>query len=153
MKCPFCSHVSTRVIDSRSVENDSAIRRRRECLDCKKRFTTYEKYENHSVIVIKKNKEREKFDKNKILKGMIQSCDKRKVPLELLEKTADEIEFEINHLNKGEIESQIIGDKVMERLKKIDQVAYVRFASVYREFTDVEAYLSEIQRIKEKTEE
>ncbi len=153
MKCPFCNHKSTKVIDSRAVENDNEIRRRRECLHCKKRFTTYEKYENHSIIVIKKNKEREKFDKNKILNGMIQSCEKRKVPLEVLEKTAEEIEFELNHLNQSEIETNLIGEMVMERLKNIDQVAYVRFASVYREFKDIDSYLLEIEKIREKTEE
>lgn len=153
MKCPFCNHKSTRVIDSRAVENNSEIRRRRECQDCKKRFTTYEKYENHSIIVIKKNKEREKFDKNKILNGMIHACEKRKVPLEVLEKASEEIEFELNHLNQSEIETALIGEMVMERLKNIDQVAYVRFASVYREFKDIDSYLLEIEKIKGKTEE
>ena len=153
MKCPFCNHQSTRVIDSRAVENNSEIRRRRECQDCKKRFTTYEKYENHSIIVIKKNKEREKFDKNKILNGMIHACEKRKVPLEVLEKASEEIEFELNHLNQSEIETALIGEMVMERLKNIDQVAYVRFASVYREFKDIDSYLLEIEKIKGKTEE
>ncbi|MGO4987950.1 MAG: transcriptional repressor NrdR [Gallicola sp.] len=153
MKCPFCNHQSTRVIDSRAVENNSEIRRRRECQDCKKRFTTYEKCENHSIIVIKKNKEREKFDKNKILNGMIHACEKRKVPLEVLEKASEEIEFELNHLNQSEIETALIGEMVMERLKNIDQVAYVRFASVYREFKDIDSYLLEIEKIKGKTEE
>src|SRR5699024_7962175 len=115
--------------------------------------TTYEKCENHSIIVIKKNKEREKFDKNKILNGMIHACEKRKVPLEVLEKASEEIEFELNHLNQSEIETALIGEMVMERLKNIDQVAYVRFASVYREFKDIDSYLLEIEKIKGKTEE
>lgn len=152
MKCPFCNHPNTRVIDSRAVENNSQIRRRRECLDCKKRFTTYENYENHSIIVIKKNKEREKFNKNKILNGMIHACEKRKVPTDILEKATEEIEFELNHLNQTEIDTNLIGEMVMEKLKEIDQVAYVRFASVYREFKDIDSYLLEIEKIKGKTE-
>lgn len=148
MKCPFCKHESSKVIDSRAVEKNTQIRRRRECLHCNKRFTTYEKYENHSIVVIKKNNERQKFDRNKILRGMIQSCEKRKVPVHELEKATDEIEFEINHMNQTEINSSIIGELVMEKLKDIDQVAYVRFASIYREFKDIDSYLLEIERIK-----
>lgn len=149
MRCPFCNSVNTRVVDSRQVDNETSIRRRRECNDCKRRFTTYEKYEINSLIVIKKNQERESFDRNKILNGMIKSCYKRKVPLEILENATKEIELEINHLNKKEIPSSEIGELIMEKLKSIDKVAYIRFASVYKEFQRVESFYEELEEIKD----
>lgn len=149
MRCPFCNSVNTRVVDSRQVDNETSIRRRRECNDCKRRFTTYEKYEINSLIVIKKNQEREAFDRNKILNGMIKSCYKRKVPLEILENATKEIELEINHLNKKEIPSSEIGELIMEKLKSIDKVAYIRFASVYKEFQRVESFYEELEEIKD----
>ena len=149
MRCPFCNSVNTRVVDSRQVDNETSIRRRRECNDCKRRFTTYEKYEINSLIVIKKNQEREAFDRNKILNGMIKSCYKRKVPLEVLENATKEIELEINHLNKKEIPSSEIGELIMEKLKSIDKVAYRRFASVYKEFQRVESFYEELEEIKD----
>lgn len=148
MRCPFCDSLNTRVVDSRQVESETSIRRRRECVKCKKRFTTYEKYEINSIVVIKKNQEREVFNNNKILKGMIRSCYKRKVPLEVLEEATREIELDINHLNLKEIPSSVIGELIMEKLKKIDKVAYVRFASVYKEFKDVSSFYDEIEKIK-----
>ncbi len=148
MRCPFCNSTNTKVVDSRQVDSETSIRRRRECNDCKKRFTTYEKYEINSLIVIKKNKERETFNSNKILKGMIRSCYKRKVPVEVLEEATKEIEIEVNHLNLKEIPSSVIGELIMEKLKEIDKVAYVRFASVYKEFQDVNSFYDEIEKVK-----
>lgn len=148
MRCPFCDSTNTKVVDSRQVDSETSIRRRRECNDCKKRFTTYEKYEINSLIVIKKNQERETFNSNKILKGMIRSCYKRKVPVEVLEEATKEIEIEVNHLNLKEIPSSVIGELIMEKLKEIDKVAYVRFASVYKEFQDVNSFYDEIEKVK-----
>lgn len=149
MRCPFCNSVNTRVVDSRQVDSETSIRRRRECNDCKRRFTTYEKYEINSLIIIKKNQEREAFDRNKILNGMIKSCYKRKVPLEVLENATKEIELELNHLNKKEIPSSEIGELIMEKLKNIDKVAYIRFASVYKEFQRVESFYEELEEVKD----
>lgn len=148
MRCPFCDSTNTKVVDSRQVDSETSIRRRRECLSCKRRFTTYEKYENNPLIVIKKNQEREAYDRNKILNGMVRSCYKRKVPMEDLEKATKEIEIEINHLNLKEVPSSLIGEIIMEKLKEIDKVAYVRFASVYKEFQDVSSFYDEIEKIK-----
>lgn len=149
MRCPFCNSTNTRVVDSRQVDSETSIRRRRECNDCKRRFTTYEKYEINSLIIIKKNQEREAFDRNKILNGMIKSCYKRKVPLEVLENATKEIELELNHLNKKEIPSSEIGELIMEKLKNIDKVAYIRFASVYKEFQRVESFYEELEEVKD----
>ena len=149
MRCPFCNSTNTRVVDSRQVDSETSIRRRRECNDCKRRFTTYEKYEINSLIIIKKNQEREAFDRNKILNGMIKSCYKRKVPLEVLENATKEIELELNHLNKKEIPSSEIGELIMEKLKNIDTVAYIRFASVYKEFQRVESFYEELEEVKD----
>ncbi|MDO5026231.1 MAG: transcriptional regulator NrdR [Tissierellia bacterium] len=150
MKCPFCGFQDSKVIDSRPTEDYSAIRRRRTCLSCGKRFTTYERYEDQSFVVIKKDLTREAFSRNKLLNGMIRSCEKRPVPMSVLEKSVDEIEIELNHLNQKEITTAYIGDLVMEKLKKIDKVAYVRFASVYREFEDVETFYDEIENLKDE---
>ncbi|MDR1573843.1 MAG: transcriptional regulator NrdR [Clostridiales Family XIII bacterium] len=146
MRCPFCENNDTRVIDSRPTEEGHAIRRRREC-DCGKRFTTYEKVEEVPLIVVKKDGGREGFDRNKILNGIIKACEKRPVPMAVIEKIVAEIERGLNNMMEKEMSSSIIGELVMERLKEIDEVAYVRFASVYRQFTDVNTFISEIESL------
>ena len=147
MKCPFCENTETKVIDSRPTEEGHAIRRRRECENCGKRFTTYEKAEEMLLMVIKKDGRREAFDRSKILSGIIKSCEKRTVPLAEIEKVVDEIERGLNNTMEKEIESTFIGELIMEQLKKIDEVAYVRFASVYRQFTDVNTFVAEIEKL------
>ncbi len=152
MKCPFCSFLDTKVIDSRPTEDNEAIRRRRVCLSCHKRFTTYERFEDQAIVVVKKDKNREPFSRSKLLNGMIRSCEKRPIAVERLERAADEIEMALNHLNQKEVSSAYIGDLVMSQLKKIDKVAYVRFASVYREFEDVEKFYDELESLKDEEE-
>jgi len=152
MKCPFCGKEDTRVIDSRPAEDGSAIRRRRQCDSCDKRFTTYEKIETIPMIVIKKDNSREQYDRDKILKGMVKSCHKRPVSMETINKMIDEIEAEIFGFDTKEVPSTVIGERIMEKLQKIDQVAYVRFASVYREFQDVDTFMAELQKIIKKHE-
>jgi len=147
MKCPFCENSDTKVIDSRPTEEGHAIRRRRECENCGKRFTTYEKVEEMLLMVIKKDGRREVFDRNKILSGIIKACEKRTVPMSEIEKVVDEIERGLNNTLEKEIESKFIGELIMEQLKKIDEVAYVRFASVYRQFTDVNTFVAEIEKL------
>lgn len=149
MKCPFCGFQDSKVIDSRPTEDYGTIRRRRSCLSCGKRFTTYERYEDQNFVVIKKDQTREAFSRNKVLNGMIKSCEKRPVPISVLEKSVDEIEIELNHLNQKEVTTAYIGDLVMQKLKEIDKVAYVRFASVYREFEDVETFYGEIENLRD----
>jgi transcriptional repressor NrdR len=146
MKCPFCENNDTRVIDSRPTEEGYAIRRRREC-DCGKRFTTYEKVEEITFMVVKKDGGREGFDRNKIMNGIIKACEKRPVPIAVIENIVTEIERGLNNMMEKEMASSIIGELVMEQLKEIDEVAYVRFASVYRQFTDVNAFISEIENL------
>ena len=147
MKCPHCGFEESKVIDSRPIDDNSSIRRRRECLKCQARFTTYEVFENIQPIVIKKDGSREYFDKNKLLVGLLKACQKRPVDSA---KIADEIEQELQNSLKLEITSYQLGEMVMEKLKAIDAVAYVRFASVYREFKDVETFLTELQAILKK---
>ena len=137
MKCPYCGNPDTRVIDSRPAEDGSSIRRRRSCDTCGKRFTTYEKVETIPLIVIKKDNNREQYDRGKIEKGILQACYKRPVPAEVIRKTVEQIETEIFNREEKEIPSKVIGEIVMHKLKDLDEVAYVRFASVYREFKDV----------------
>lgn len=149
MKCPFCGFHDSKVIDSRPTEDNGTIRRRRSCLDCGKRFTTYERYEDQSFVVIKKDNTREAFSRNKILNGLIRSCEKRPVSIIELENILDEIEVKLNHLNQKEVTSAFIGELVMQKLKNLDKVAYVRFASVYREFEDVETFYDEIENLKD----
>lgn len=149
MKCPYCEFPDTKVIDSRPTDDDEAVRRRRVCLKCKKRFTTYERYEDQAVVVIKKDETREPFNRAKVLNGMIRSAEKRPVPVERLERAADEIEMQINHLNQREVTTAYIGELVMDHLREIDKVAYVRFASVYREFQDVESFYKELDRLSD----
>ena len=142
MKCPFCGEDSTRVIDSRPADDNSSIRRRRECDECGKRFTTYEKVET-----IKKDKIREAYDRSKIESGVIKSCHKRPISVEEIEKCIDRIETKIFNLEQKEVESSVIGEIVMDELKSLDQVAYVRFASVYREFKDVNIFMDELKKL------
>jgi transcriptional repressor NrdR len=147
MKCPFCGYNEDRVIDSRPTEENSAIRRRRECLKCMKRFTTYEKVESVPLMVIKKDKTRQAFDREKILNGLLRACEKRPVSVDMLEKLVDEIEAQALNTLKREITSEEIGEMVMARLKEIDEVAYVRFASVYRQFKDINTFMDELKKL------
>lgn len=147
MKCPFCENPDTKVIDSRPTEEGHAIRRRRECDNCNKRFTTYEKVEEMLLMVVKKDGRREVFDRSKILNGIIKACEKRPVPMLEIEKVVNEIERGLNNLMEKEVQSEFIGELIMEQLKKLDEVAYVRFASVYRQFTDVNTFVSEIEKL------
>lgn len=147
MKCPFCGTEDTKVIDSRRNE-DFSIRRRRECLECKKRFTTYEKIETSPILVVKKDQTRQPFDKEKIRKGILNSCIKRPISSKTIDKIVDEVEKEILLKDSNEIQSIEIGEIVLKKLKKIDDVAYIRFASVYREFKEVESFNTEVAKIK-----
>lgn len=146
MKCPYCGYSDTRVIDSRPAEDKNSIRRRRSCDECGKRFTTYEKVETIPLIVIKKDNNREQFDRSKIEAGVLRACYKRPVPAEAIKKTVDEIELEIVNREEKELPSTLIGEIVMEKLKDLDPVAYVRFASVYREFKDVNTFMEELKK-------
>ncbi|MEB3429840.1 transcriptional regulator NrdR [Citroniella saccharovorans] len=150
MKCPYCNFHDTKVVDSRPTEDNMSIRRRRMCLYCNKRFTTYERYEDTTLMVIKKDQTREAFVREKVLKGMIRSCEKRPVSIEDLEAAVDEIEISLNHLNQKEVTSTLIGDMVMDKLKELDEVSYIRFASVYREFKDVTGFLSEVKNLNKE---
>ncbi|MBQ8317237.1 MAG: transcriptional repressor NrdR [Lachnospiraceae bacterium] len=147
MKCPFCSDDNTRVIDSRPADDNSAIRRRRQCDECGKRFTTYEKVESIPLIVIKKDKIREPYDRSKIEAGVLRSCHKRPVSVEQIETCIDNIENKVFNMEVKEIDSKKIGEIVMDEIKELDQVAYVRFASVYREFKDVNTFMSELKKL------
>ena len=150
MKCPFCQAQETKVIDSRPAEDNSSIRRRRQCEKCNKRFTTYEKLETIPLMVIKKDDTRENFDRSKIEAGIIQSCHKRPVSTVMIRKTVDDIENQIYSMEVGDIPTRKIGELVMEKLKDLDEVAYVRFASVYREFKDVNTFVDEIAKLLKK---
>lgn len=147
MRCPFCSDYNTRVIDSRPVDENQAIRRRRQCDICGKRFTTYEKVETIPLIVIKKDKNRETYDRTKLESGIVRSCHKRPVSAIDIENCIDEIENKIFNMEVKEIDSKVIGEIVMDQLMELDQVAYVRFASVYREFKDVNTFMNELKKI------
>lgn len=151
MRCPYCGFLESKVIDSRPTDEGSSIRRRRECLKCGKRFTTYEKIEAISIAVIKKDNSRQQFDRNKILKGIITACEKRPISLVKMERIVDDIESELYQSQEREIETAKIGEKVMEKLRTLDDVAYVRFASVYKRFDDVETFMRELHELKEKT--
>lgn len=151
MKCPFCGFEESKVLESRSMSEGMAIRRRRECNACKKRFTTYERLEEIAIMVIKKDGSREEFDSEKIFKGLMRATEKRKVSREKLEETLLKIERDAENLSiKGEIPSKEIGEIVMKRLLEIDEVAYVRFASVYKDFKDLGSFMEEIEKIKTK---
>lgn len=147
MKCPYCGFVEDKVIDSRPTEENTAIRRRRECSKCLKRFTTYEKVESVPLMVIKKDKTRQVFNREKLLNGLLRACEKRPVSIEELEIMVDEIEGQILNSLKREITSQEIGEMVMARLKNLDEVAYVRFASVYRQFRDINTFMDELRKL------
>lgn len=147
MKCPFCNYSESKVIDSRPTDEGERIRRRRECLKCSKRFTTYEIIENVPIVVIKKDKSRETFDRNKLLGGLLRACEKRPVSIDTLERIVDEIETLLQNSLDREISSQRIGTYAMEKLKLVDEVAYVRFASVYRQFKDINSFMEELSKI------
>lgn len=149
MKCPFCSHENTRVIDSRPADENNSIRRRRVCDECGKRFTTYEKIETIPLIIIKKDNNREAYDRAKIEGGLIRACHKRPVSAQQIAGLADEVENEIFNMAEKEISSQLIGELLMNKLKDLDAVAYVRFASVYREFKDVNTFVDELKKLLE----
>lgn len=147
MKCPFCDNADTKVIDSRPTEEGHAIRRRRGCEKCGKRFTTYEKVEEPIIMIIKRDGSRQAFDRNKIMSGIIRACEKRPVPVAEIERITNNIERGLNNLMEKEVKSEFIGELVMDELKKVDEVAYVRFASVYRQFTDVNTFIKEIEKL------
>jgi transcriptional repressor NrdR len=147
VKCPSCGHLEDKVIDSRSAKEGQAIRRRRECLQCHRRFTTYETVETAPLLVIKKDGRREPFSRDKMLNGILRACEKRPVPAERLHAIVDEIESEVLRLGQEEVKSSEIGERVMEALHKLDEVAYVRFASVYRHFKDLNEFLEELRSL------
>ena len=147
MKCPYCNNPDTRVIDSRPAEDGNSIRRRRSCDSCEKRFTTYEKVETIPLIIIKKDNNREQYNRKKIESGILRACYKRPVSAEGIQKTIDSIETEIFNREEKELSSNVIGEIVMDKLKELDEVAYVRFASVYREFKDVNTFMTELKKI------
>ncbi|PLV60092.1 transcriptional regulator NrdR [Thermotoga sp. KOL6] len=152
MKCPFCGSMDTRVLDSRPTLDGAAIRRRRECVACGRRFTTYERYEEAPVLVIKKDGRREKFDRNKIKNGMIKACEKRPVTYEQIEEAVNRICLKLREEGLFEVETKKIGELVMEELKRLDQVAYVRFASVYRDFREIDQFLEIVKELKKEKE-
>lgn len=147
MKCPYCAHPESKVVDSRPSDEGASIRRRRECLECHKRFTTYETMESLPLVVIKKDGSRQTFDKSKLLNGMIRACEKRPVPFHTLEEISNEIEQTLQNAMDREIPSAKIGELVMDRLKSVDEVAYVRFASVYRQFKDISTFMAELNKL------
>ena len=149
MKCPYCGHLESKVVDSRPSDEGASIRRRRECLDCHKRFTTYETVETLPLTVIKKDGSRQTFDRDKLLGSMLKACEKRSVPLAKLEEIAREIEQSLQNDMEREVSSAVVGERVMQRLKEVDEVAYVRFASVYRQFRDIGTFMEELEKLLE----
>ena len=147
MKCPYCSHPESKVVDSRPAEEGSSIRRRRECLECHKRFTTYETMESLPLVVIKRDGSRQTFDRSKLLGSMLRACEKRSVSMSTLERLADEIEQSLQNEMEREVPSTEIGELVMEKLKDVDEVSYVRFASVYRQFKDISTFMAELNKL------
>ena len=147
MRCPYCSFIESKVIDSRPTDENTSIRRRRECLKCGKRFTTYEKLESISLVVIKKDESRQPFNRDKVLKGIMTACEKRPISIVQMELIADTIESELAQRMEREVQSTKIGEMVMEKLRKLDEVAYVRFASVYKQFDDVSTFMAELQEL------
>lgn len=150
MKCPYCNEVNTKVIDSRPADDYSSIRRRRACDECGKRFTTYEKVETIPLIIIKKDNNREQFDRSKIEAGVLRACHKRPISAKQINDLVDSVEAELFNMEVKELESKVIGELVMDRLKDLEAVAYVRFASVYREFKDVNTFMNEIKKMMDK---
>ena len=150
MKCPYCNFEETQVIDTRETENLEATRRRRECMKCNKRFTTYERVEEADIIVVKKSGKRERFQRQKVLNGIIEACEKREIPIEKIDKLVDEVESDLRKRDSVEVESKVIGEIVMRKLKSLDKVAYIRFASVYREFEDLASFAEEVEKLQKK---
>ena len=150
MKCPFCGHDNTRVIDSRPAEDNNSIRRRRVCDVCGKRFTTYEKIDTIPLIIIKKDNNREAYDRTKIEAGILRACHKRPVSANQIDRLVEEVETEIFNMEERELSSQVVGELVMNKLKDLDAVAYVRFASVYREFKDINTFMDELKKVLDK---
>lgn len=147
MRCPYCDYYESKVIDSRPTDEGQAIRRRRECIRCNKRFTTYEKIEDIPLVVIKKDGNRQSYDRNKLLNGIIRACEKRPVSMKVIEAMVDEIEKTLFNSMEQEVTTGLIGEMVMNRLKNIDEVAYVRFASVYRQFKDINTFMDELKKL------
>ena len=145
MKCPFCAHIEDKVVDSRMAKEGEVIRRRRECIGCRRRYTTYERVEEILPVVVKKDGRRESFDRGKILSGLKKACEKRPISMATIETAADRIEKRIQEMGESEIESRVVGEEVMKELHLLDQVAYVRFASVYREFKDIDQFMDELK--------
>lgn len=150
MRCPYCGFLESKVIDSRPTDEGSSIRRRRECLKCGKRFTTYEKLETVAIAVVKKDNSRQQFNRNKVLKGIITACEKRPISLAKMEKIADDIESELYLSQEREIDTAQIGERVMAKLRELDDVAYVRFASVYKRFDNIDTFMQELQELRNK---
>ncbi len=150
MKCPYCNYEETQVIDTRETENLEATRRRRECLKCNKRFTTYERVEEADIVVVKKEGKRERYQRQKLLNGILKACEKRAIPLEKIEKLVDEVESDLRKRDSVEVDSKVIGEIAMKKLKALDKVAYIRFASVYREFEDLDRFEEELEKLQKK---
>jgi len=150
MKCPFCGYPDTKVQDSRPANDGDAIRRRRECIDCGRRFTTYEKFDEIPLVVVKKDGRREVFDRNKVLGGVLKACEKRPISMTQIEGVVDDIEKELRNRMDSEVSSGQIGELVMDKLRSLDEVAYVRFASVYRQFKDVNSFIAELENLLKK---
>ena len=150
MKCPFCSSTESKVVDSRPAEDSEKIRRRRECLSCGRRFTTYEAVENTPLVVVKKDKSRQLFDREKLLRGLLRACEKRPISMEELERFVDSIEQNYANEMVKEVSSVELGEYVLKELKKLDKVAYIRFASVYRDFSDVDSFMTELRKLQQE---
>lgn len=150
MRCPYCAYAESKVVDSRPIDENNSIRRRRECLSCGRRFTTYETVESLPLVVVKKDGSRQSFDRQKLIHGMVKACEKRPVSLETLEKTAAGIEQQLLSATEREVSSAWVGELVMDRLRELDQVAYVRFASVYRQFQDIDSFVKELNKLLDK---
>ena len=150
MKCPYCNNPETQVTDTRETESLETTRRRRECLKCGKRFTTYERVEEAEIIVVKKDGKRERFERQKVINGVLKACEKRPIPLERIEKIVDDVESDLRKRDSVEIDSKIIGEIVMRKLKTTDKIAYIRFASVYREFEDLDRFEEELEKLQKK---
>jgi transcriptional repressor NrdR len=150
MKCPYCNALDTKVLDKRETEDSEATRRRRECLECGKRFTTYERIDAVDLFIVKKDGRREQFDRNKLKTGIMRACEKRPVSADEVDKIIAEIETKVRALDSTEIQSSVIGEMVMKKLRSLDKVAYIRFASVYRDFTDLETFRSEVEKLLNK---
>ena len=150
MRCPYCNFEETQVIDTRETENLEATRRRRECMKCNKRFTTYERVEEADIIIVKKDGRRERFERQKLINGILKACEKRSITLEKIERLVDEVESDLRKRDSVEVESKTVGEITMKKLKSLDKVAYIRFASVYREFEDIERFEEELEKLSKK---